>query len=69
MGGKYAAVVVDLSRGVLMNEEYAPNTLYFCVNNEGAIFSETDIVVQAVTTFIYCLNNYGSGITLLSSEN
>jgi hypothetical protein len=64
MNGKYSGVVVDMSRGVLMNDEYAPDTLYFCVWNDGALYSETDLIVQAITTFMYCLNNYGTGINL-----
>jgi hypothetical protein len=62
--GRYTAITVDMSRGVGMQRAYQPNTLYFCVRDDPGMTLETDVVVQAVLTFIYCINNYGTGIQL-----
>lgn len=61
--GRYAAVMVDVSRGYLMKSWFAaPNTLYFCVVSDPGEQLDVPSVVQALKVFTYCVTNYGTGI-------
>lgn len=60
--GIYGSVRVDTDRGYRLSSTVDPDTVYICVLSD--IVPQTRNLVSGIRMFLYCLSNYGTGITL-----